>query len=386
MSSSTDKVDIAVKSDILLSRERTTMTNQPMSGSRIKQIVDRYQDLRANRQGRATEFLQGRRSHLIFQTPGGNVWGDARTSEDSFERNLQYIADSLEVPSDHLPVLEPWFGTGVYASIFGCPYMWRQGAAPAVHYRYHELAEVRGLARPRWQDSEIAQLVLRTIDYFKSRTGDALPIVWTDTQSAHDTATLVLDASEVFLNCLIEPAATMDFLRIVNDVIIEFSRVQAERIGAALLCPGHIMLSAGGFGGMSISDDNLAVGSPDVNTRFNLPMDEDLGRAMGGVAIHSCGKWDHTMPMLHKLVPSLTAVDLALDKTWDPNPNVPELVRDALAGTGIHVHARVTGQTEEMVEIVKRIMCPNLKLVVHPMFIDLPTAQRNYEALERLLG
>jgi len=31
-------------------------------------------------------------------------------------------------------------------------------------------------------------------------------------------------------------------------------------------------------------------------------------------------------------------------------------------------------------------MCPALKLIVHPMFIDLPTAERNYEVLERLLG
>jgi len=361
------------------------MTESTPPATQIKKVVDRYQAVRAEREVKIRDLLAGRRSYLIFQTPGGNVWGDTRTPSDCFARNLQYIADSLEVPSDHLPVLEPWFGTGVYANIFGCPYVWRDGEAPAVHYRYHTLDEVKGLPKPRWEDSELAQLVLRTIDYFKSKTGDALPIVWTDTQSAHDTATLILDASEVFLNCLIEPEATLDFMRTINEVIIEFSRVQADRIGKALLHPGHIMLSGPGFRGMSISDDNLAVGSPDVNTRFNLPLDEEIGRAMGGVAIHSCGRWDHTMDKLKANVPSCVAIDLALDKVSDPNPNEPEAVRDALAGAGIPVIVRMTGETEEMVKVVKRVMHPQLKMIVHPAFIDLPAARRNYETLEGLL-
>ena len=351
-----------------------------------RSVVDRHQALRAEREARVGRFLDGSRPYLIFQSPPGEVWGDVRTREACFRKNLDRVAASLDVPSDHLPVMEPWFGTGVYANMYGCPYVWRDGEAPAVRYKYAVLDEVCGLPKPRWEDGEIARLVLDAIRYFKSRTGDALPIVWTDTQSASDTATLVLDACEVMAGCLTAPDAVMAFMCGINAVIVEFSHVQAEEIGDALLKPGHIMLCGAGLGGMSISDDNLAVCSPAVSERINLPLNEEIGRAMGGVAIHSCGNWERTMPLIAGKVPSCVAADCALEGEGDPNPNRPEAVRDAFAGTGIHVHARVSGETEQMRGVVERLLHPGLKLIAHPGYVDLPTAERNYDVLERMLG
>ena len=258
---------------------------------KIIKTVDKYQDLRAEREEKSELFLNGGRPYMIFQTPSGDVWGDIRTKQKSFAENIEYIDKSLDVPSDHLPVMEPWFGTGVYANMYGCPYVWREGEAPAVHYKYHSINEISDVVKPNWENSEIAQLVIDTIEYFKSKTGDAIPIIWTDTQSASDTATLILDACEVMTCSLLEPEKIMRFMNQVNDLVIEFSQVRSEYIGDALVMPGHIMLSNKGLTGMSISDDNLAVASPDVNAKFNLPLNERVGKAMGGVAIHSCGRW-----------------------------------------------------------------------------------------------
>jgi uroporphyrinogen-III decarboxylase len=306
--------------------------------------------------------------------------------EQCFDINMRRLSASLEIPSDHLPVMQPWFGTGLYANMFGCEYVWRDGSAPAVHYKYHSLDEIVDLPRPDWTKSEIAHLVLDTIKYFKARTGDAVPIVWSDTQSACDTATLILSADEVFISCITEPETTMDFMKKINSVIIEFCRVQADLIGDALIRPGHTIVSHKGFSGMTISDDNLAVASPGVNADFNLVLDEEIGQAMGGVAIHCCGNWAHTLRLLKEHVPSCVAVEAAVDKSFDPNPNVPEEVRDALAGSGIALQARVTGNTEEMLAVVKRLLHPDLKLYVFPFYVDLPTAKRNYAELEKLLS
>ena len=357
-----------------------------MHPTACQKVVDKYQAIRGDREAKAKAFLEGVRPYLIYQMPEGNVWGDIRTPEDCFDSNIEYIDASLKVPSDHLPVLEPWFGTGVFANMYGCQYLWREGEAPAVHYKYHSLDEILDIERPNWEESEIAQLVINTIRYFKSKTGDSIPIVWTDTQSASDVATLVLDACEVFVGCLTEPEAMMKFMKDINDLIIEFSKVQADLIGDALIKPGHIMLCSDFFSGMSISDDNLAVCSPAVNETFNLPLDEEIGKAMGGVAIHSCGNWVHTMCKIKECVPSCVAIDCALDTTCDPHPNEPELVRDAMASSGIFVHVRLTGNTKEMCEIVKTILHPELKLIIHPNFIDIETAGRNYDILESILG
>lgn len=363
------------------------MSKFEITGQEIKKITDKFQQIRGMRASLAEKFISGKRPYLIFQTlGGGKVWSDVRTPEQCFYENMKYLDDSLAVVSDHLPVIEPWFGTGVYANMYGCPYVWRDGEAPAVHYKYLSLEELRGLKKPGWEKSDIAKLVLDTIKYIKARTGNNIPIIFTDPQSACDTATLITDASEVFTGCLLEPELVFNYMQGINDLLIEFSRVQAELIGDALVKPGHIMLCNDGLTGYSLSDDNLAVASPQVNETFNLVFDEQVGKAFGGVAIHSCGNWSQTMPLVKKIVPSCVAIDCALDKTCDPNPNEPEKVRDAFAGSGIHVHIRMTGETAKMLEIVRRALHQEIKYIIHPDFIDLPTAEQNYAELNFLLS
>jgi hypothetical protein len=46
----------------------------------------------------------------------------------------------------------------------------------------------------------------------------------------------------------------------------------------------------------------------------------------------------------------------------------------------------MAGQTEQMLAIVRRVMHPKLRLIVHPNYVDAPTAERNYAELEALLG
>lgn len=348
-------------------------------------VVDSYQKIRGDREKAAEKFLSGERPYMIYQTPETSIYNNIRTPEDCFCANIEYIQKAVMVLSDDLPFIEPWFGTGVFANMYGCPYVWREGMTPAVHYRYKSIEEIKGIKKPCWENGEITSLILDTIRYFKSKTGNELPIVWTDTQSASDTATLILDASEVFIGCMIEPETMMDFMKGINKLIIEFSQVQAELIGDALVKPGHIMISNKGFRGMAISDDNMAVASPAINEQFNLPLDEEIGKAMGGIAIHSCGSWAHTMVKIKEKVPSCTAIDCAVDLTMDPNPNDPEKVRDAFAGSGITVHARMTGETGEMLETVKRLFHKELKLIIRPQFIDMQTAERNYFELDKLL-
>ena len=111
-----------------------------------------------------------------------------------------------------------------------------------------------------------------------------------------------------------EPEIVAGFLQQITDLIVELSRVQMERIGLELLAqPGHIMPSVVGGPGISVSDDNLAVSSPRINRLFALPLDEQLGEHFGGLAIHSCGVWTHTMSMLRETYRRLRP----LNSRWD---------------------------------------------------------------------
>jgi uroporphyrinogen-III decarboxylase len=271
--------------------------------------------------------------------------------------------------SDEVPHLQPWFGTGVYANAFGCEYLWRKGEAPDTHVRYARIEEVRGLEMPDWRKGPVMRMVLDEIDILKERTRGRFPIALTDTQSPCDTATLVLDTSELFTACYTEEETAASLMQAAADLIIEFSRVQAERIGEGLVSrPGHVMPSLPSLRGITVSDDNMAVSSPQVNERFSLRFDAMIARALGGVVLHSCGVWDHTMEKLRS--PEVIGVDCSVARAWDPTPMTPEAVGDALEGTGVAVKARCGGTPQEIRAAVRGLARPGMRIILDIARID----------------
>jgi hypothetical protein len=353
----------------------------------VDSLSERYRQRRAELLPRLTAFKRGEQPYLIVRPAPMSVYQNCNTIEDVYRENLKFFDLQLRFKSDSLPYLEPWMGTGIYANAFGCEYLWRQGDSPAVHYRFQTIAEITELPEIRIEDSPIMARVLSAIAYFREETRDLLPIALTDTQSANDTATLVLNATEVFTGCYTEPEVMHRFLQAINNLIIKFSRAQMEAIGTAPLArPGHIMVSDPGWSGMSISDDNLAVVSPEIGRKFCLKYDQELADVFGGIAIHSCGRWQHLMPDVSRMR-SVVQVDCAIHRDKDPNPNDPEIVRDAFAGSGIPVKVRGPAAPEAWYEILTRTVHPNLRLIVQlTESDDTEKAAQEYDALNRFLA
>jgi hypothetical protein len=214
--------------------------------------------------------------------------------------------------------------------------------------------------RPR--DNEIMQLVLRTIDLFRDRFGDSVPIALTDTQSAFDTATLAVDSCNLLLACCDRPEEAIAYLRRINAAIVEFSQMQAERCGKALTRPGHIMPSTPEWQGISVSDDNIMFCSPQMNRRVTAVVNAELGREFGGIAVHSCGKWAHSMPVVRDMAGCLM-VDCSVGPAELQDCNPPEAVRDVFRGSDVIVHARLWGDNEKAAELASRLAVPGLRLV-----------------------
>jgi len=330
-------------------------------------VLAGYDRLLAERGERLRRFHDpaGEERLLVIQRPPSRIWSDCNTVGRIVDNNLAYLEASVALPwSDDLPYLEPWIGTGVFANAFGCEYVFREHDAPHTHYACRTVEEALALPDPDWRQAPVMGMVLEAIDALKAATQGRIPIALTDTQSAFDTATLVMDASEFFIACYTEEASVMALMRRINDLIIAFSRAQMERIGEGLVArPGHIMTGAPFLSGVSISDDNLAVSSPEVNARVSLPFDAELAAAFGGLAIHSCGAWAHTMAAA-AAIPGVTMLDMALSRACDPNPNDPRAVREALRGTGVIAKVRVGGDMDEVDEILRQLYAPDLKLAV----------------------
>jgi hypothetical protein len=357
----------------------------------LEQLSDLYLRRREERLAGVERLWRGEKRFLIIQRPAYHLWAECNSVQGVYGNNMRHMESWLSMPwSDELPHMQAWFGTGVYANAFGCEYLWRDGEAPDSHVRYHGIEEVRGLAMPDWRTSPVMGMVLECIDVLKERTRGRFPIALTDTQSPFDTATLVLDTSEFFTACYTEEETAHALMTTIADLVVAFSREQARRIGDELVSrPGHVMPSLPGFRGITLSDDNLAVSSPLINERFSLPCNQRIADALGGVAVHSCGVWDHTM----KLLPGrgVMAVDCSVSPRWDPTPMTPEMVRAALKGTGIVVKARCGGTREEIEHAISALAGPDMRLILDIMRIDeddaayARTAESNYAlAQERL--
>jgi hypothetical protein len=357
----------------------------------LEQLGDLYAQRREQREPGLRRFWAGETRFLVVQRPSYHLWGECNSVEAVYRNNLRHLESWLSIPwSDELPHLQPWFGTGVYANAFGCEYLWRDGEAPDTHLRYHTIEEVRHITPPEPQRSPVMRMVLECIDMLLERTRGKFPIALTDTQSPFDTSTLVLDTSEFFTACYTETETVEELMGAVTALIIDFSREQARRIGKDLLSqPGHVLPSLPGLGGITLSDDNLAVSSPQVNEKFSLRFNEIISRALGGVAIHSCGVWDHTM----RLLPGrgVHAVDCSVSPRWDPTPMKPEAVRDALADTGIVVKARCGGTPEEIDSAVRSLGGKDMRVILDIARFDkdeaayMAAAEKSYSLARELL-
>lgn len=350
----------------------------------LEQLSDLYQRRREERAANIAKLYRGEKRTLVVQRPTYHLWGECNSIEGVWRNNLKHMESWLTMEwSDELPHLQAWFGTGVYANAFGCEYLWRTGEAPDTHVRYQRIEDVRELEKPDWRKSPVMSMVMETIDVLKERTRGRFPISVTDTQSPCDTATLVLDTSEFFTACYTEEETVERFMGTITDLIIEFCRAQAERIGPELLArPGHAMPSLPGLTGITVSDDNMAVSSPWINEKFSLRFDRRIAEAFGGVVVHSCGVWDHTMKKLR--APEIIGADCSVAKSWDPTPMTPEAVGNALANSGIVVKARCGATREEIVRAVHDLDRPGLRVIFDIARVDeddaayRQAAERNY--------
>ncbi|NLF38927.1 hypothetical protein GX586_05740, partial [bacterium] len=261
----------------------------------------RFAAFKAEREKRIRAFYAGAAPQpILLQERAGCNYVICRTPRESLECQLDAITRNMGFASAYVPFLEPWFGVGVFANAFGCEYVWTDGQSPQTHYIIFSEEEAAKLTKPDLEASPVMRLVLDAIAYFLEETRGEIPIACTDTQSPFDTATLIWEVNSFFTAMYTAPEVVHHVLNLITECVIEFTQRQLDLIGAAAARPGHIMLSATGCPGMSISDDNIVMVSPETYAEFSVPYNERIAAAFGGLAIHSCGNFERQLPALLK--------------------------------------------------------------------------------------
>jgi len=337
----------------------------------------RYEAHAAECDSRYAAFLRKKEGIAVWhRVRVGEVFRDlCRDPRESLRLQLGGLVRSMDYLSDAPAYLEPWYGIGTTAAAFGAGYEWPTGQAPAVLPRFGSVGEMKDLAAAR---DPLAMPVLRDTlameEYFLTATQGRIPISWCDIQAPINTAGGLVDISQFLLAMHDAPDLAKSVLGAIADEIIAFTRRQSALLGGALVRPGHGFASSRAGRGIGLSTDNLIMISPAMFEEFCVADCARIGREFGGAVIHSCGRWARWLGAVKK-ISNLVMVDGAFSPQTDPAPNPCEDFRDALADTGVILQARVVGGAEEVLEHVRRLWRPGLKLIV-VTFVQDPREQR----------
>jgi hypothetical protein len=286
-----------------------------------------------------------------------------RDMADSLRRQLGALAASMQYPADIPNFLEPWYGIGTVASALGAEYVWEPGQSPALRPRFQSSAEALRYQACPVAETPIGRHTLAMIDYFLDQTQGRLPMSLCDVQSPVSIACNLVNTGSFCTELIDCPQQATALLDLAARLLVEFTRVQLQRIGPAIVWPGHGFASSRDFHGLGISEDNALIFSNAMYRDYIAPSFEAASQPFGGVAFHCCGNWSGKLPVVRSLA-GLRMADGAFSPATDPKPNPPDAFRGTFAGTSVVLNARIVGNVDTIVQTVKQLWTPGMKLIV----------------------
>ncbi len=216
---------------------------------------------------------------------------------------------------DFITHLQPQMGVGVFASAFGCKIDFPQDQFPRSHplIKTGESAEIiNQMKAPGIRDGQLGD-ILDFAEFFNKKAGKKYPIAITDLQGPMDTAYLVWNSCDFMMAMYDHPEETHRLMRLCTDLVIKFVKEFRSKVDE--MVPSHFPPAYLPDGmGLTVSEDALAVLSPDLYEKFSLPYINELSEEFGGIVIHSCGNFEHQLDVLAK-VKDLRGINFGVSET-----------------------------------------------------------------------
>jgi hypothetical protein len=282
----------------------------------------------------------------------------------SLDWQLGGLQKSMEYRMDIPNFIEPWYGIGTTASAFGMEYIWQENQAPAIRPAFQDTeSALRFADLIPIRETTIGKHTLAMVEYFKDQSRGLLPISLCDVQSPLNIAGNIIEINNFLMDTMMNPEVVGEFLNLLGVLIADFTAEQLKIFGDQVVWPGHGFPSSRVFTGFGSSDDNILMITPEAYRDLAIPSLMKMTESLPEPVFHSCGNWSARAEIV-KQIPGLKMVDGAFTLQTDPDPNPPEAIRDAFAGTGITVCARMVGDLDSIKSAVQRLWQPDLKLIV----------------------
>ena len=151
--------------------------------------------------------------------------------------------------------------------------------------------QIDGL-RPDFSRAELYQHAIRQMRYFREVVGTRIPVGPPDLQSPIDVACMIMGCTQLVYAMWDEPERVHALLRMITDATVTSCRAFAEEMETDWpLSHSDWWMPRGIF----LSDDLMAVLSPELYREFAVPYNEALAEEFGGLGLHSCGRILHNV-------------------------------------------------------------------------------------------
>jgi len=204
---------------------------------------------------------------------------------------LANINHTLAHNTDYVPYLDPFEGVTVLSEAFGCSVEVPEYGDPWIREPLirNKPEDVYRLEKPRL-DNEIYRRTLETLRYFEQETGYLVPVGATDPQGPLDVASLIWNNQDFIEACVLHKREVHHLLNLVTEAFIEFYSMQYDNLRNPAY-PVHSFPLVGSGDGISVSDDEAVLLSPQLYEEFGLPYLNRISEAFGGLYYHCCGDY-----------------------------------------------------------------------------------------------
>ena len=257
--------------------------------------------------------------HEIFFSP-----------EKNLIMQLANIILTLEYKTDYVPYLDPFEGVTILAEAFGCPVEVPDNGDPWVRDPIikspHDVYNIKKPAK----DNGVYKRIFDTLKFFEEETGFQIPVGATDPQGPLDIASLIWDNNNFLTACITNKKEVHYLLDIITEAFIEFYTMQYDILKNPAF-PVHSFPLIDSNDGISISDDETILLSPDLFDEFGIPYLNRISDAFGGLYYHCCGDFGHVLDKILK-IKGLRAINAHLS----PKEFKPEYIKEVLLkGVGL---------------------------------------------------
>jgi len=210
---------------------------------------------------------------------------------------LLTVYEGTLIKDDKVYVIRANYGVGIIPSLFGCEIIQSGNDLPWVK-PMDSLDDIKKIVKKGVPDvnTGMVSTINETQDFFRSKLRDypnlrkSVHIGMVDNQGPFNIA-VSMRGPDLFVELYDHKALIKDFLELITQTYIEFSRNQKKRTDEEMNIGYYFQYRLSS--GVKISEDHALSISPQMYDEFCLPFNARIGEEFGGMSILLCGQTKH---------------------------------------------------------------------------------------------